>query len=349
MSKRCKDHLGNSFKSTKEMCEYWGIKQTAFYNRVKKGLKLNEALAPTKNRECAIDHLGNKFKSMNEMCRHWGVSSSTFLHRRENGLSIEECLIGIKPVSDHLGNKFKSIKEMCEYWGINYTTYFNRVRLGLDIKNVLTLNLNEQYKETIDHTGMKFSSIKSMCEYWGVDTKTYGRRIVDGWSVKDALTKPIKNMGKDNEGIKDLCKQKGISYSGFRYRLNQGMTSEEALEKQPKRLSPIHVFGRCYESYAEIARDFNIKHSKLLGRISGKNAEKFKHIDSELLVSLNSIVNMQLKFIGLDGQARYKVSWSQEYQTTRKIIDHERPDLLDLYDKVHPKGEWNPYSIEIGD
>ena len=60
-----------------------------------------------------------------------------------------------------------------------------------------------------------------------------------------------------------------------------------------------------------------------------------RHIE----IGLNGI---ELKFIGLDGQARYKVPWSKELQTMREIIEHERPDLLGLYDSSNPTGKWNP-------
>lgn len=53
--------------------------------------------------------------------------------------------------------------------------------------------------------------------------------------------------------------------------------------------------------------------------------------------------DVELQFIGLDGKARYKVTWSDEPQTARQVIEYYRPDLLSDYDKHNPTGKYEPY------
>ena len=67
----------------------------------------------------------------------------------------------------------------------------------------------------------------------------------------------------------------------------------------------------------------------------------------ELLVLLPRLVGIAIQFIGLDGKARYKVYWSEDYQTTREIIQKFRPDLLSLYDESNPTGKWNSLNKNI--
>ena len=44
MSRICKDHLENTYRSEREMCAKWGVSQTAFHYRIERGCSLEEAL-----------------------------------------------------------------------------------------------------------------------------------------------------------------------------------------------------------------------------------------------------------------------------------------------------------------
>lgn len=106
----------------------------------------------------------------------------------------------------------------------------------------------------------------------------------------------------------------------------------------------IEIFGTKYESMKSAAEASNLNYQKFWDRLNRTAACKI--YDLELLASVKDLRNIQLKFIGLDDRARYKVPWHEDYQTTRQVIAHERPDLLELYDKAHPDGKWNPYKRE---
>lgn len=41
---RCKDHIGNHFKSKQAMCQFWGISAQTYFARIKKGWSLEKSL-----------------------------------------------------------------------------------------------------------------------------------------------------------------------------------------------------------------------------------------------------------------------------------------------------------------
>ena len=57
--------------------------------------------------------------------------------------------------------------------------------------------------------------------------------------------------------------------------------------------------------------------------------------------------DVELQFIGLDGKARYKVTWSENPQTARQVIEHYRPDLLSAYDRHNPTGKYERYKEDL--
>lgn len=94
---KAKDHLGQTFKSTLEMCRAHGVTYDQFLYRVNKGCSIAECLNSHSNRTRntpAVDHYGNAYKSISEMCRHYGVLKNTFSTRLSRGWSIRESLTG---------------------------------------------------------------------------------------------------------------------------------------------------------------------------------------------------------------------------------------------------------------
>lgn len=90
---RAKDHRGQTFRTTTEMCKAHGVTYRQFIYRMNKGCSVAECLDPRSRREQgAVDHLGNKFKSISEMCRHYGIYKNTFVRRLQRGLPLKVCL-----------------------------------------------------------------------------------------------------------------------------------------------------------------------------------------------------------------------------------------------------------------
>jgi len=143
------DHVGNKYKSLKDMCNVYGIKVEKYRAEIKLGISKEKILSEdssrnvSKKKHCGKrckDHLGNEYISISEMCRVYGLDSSLFSRRISNGVSLQEALtkkslIGCK---DHLGNEYNSIEEMCKTYGINRTTFNYRINQGWKLEDALT-------------------------------------------------------------------------------------------------------------------------------------------------------------------------------------------------------------------
>ena len=91
------DHLGNEYATTLEMCEYWQVPRTAYYNRRKNGWTLEAALTlpidkNLRKNKVETDFLGNEFPSIEEMCRFYGITHIQYLLRIQLGWTKEKAL-----------------------------------------------------------------------------------------------------------------------------------------------------------------------------------------------------------------------------------------------------------------
>ncbi len=374
------DHLGNKFNTQKDMCTAYGIDGSTFRSRIKSGLSLEEALTrgfiKPSSKEC-YDHLGNRYNSILEMCDAYGIDGSTFRSRIKSGLSLEEALTkgfiqpGSKECYDHLGNKYNSILEMCAKYNITDSAYRSRIRRGWNKKDALTkpFCINGFDKTCYDHLGNKFNTQKDMCIAYGIEASTFRTRISSGLSLEEALTSPLgyksykdnadnhkiimndhKTVMKDHNGtpfisFESMCKYWKQSSNTVKRRLQiRGMTLKDALETPAEHNIEfsMKLFGvmHSYESLREISNSLNISYEHTIYVIH--NIDKFKHYDSEIAFYVNKAKYIKLQFISIDNKAWYSVSWSDKLQNTRQILEHCRPDLISLYDRGNPKGEWNP-------
>lgn len=88
-----KDHLGNSYKNTEEMCKKYGIKPCTYYYRRKTGMSQKAALTmPVQEAKAQTDHLGNQYVSTRQMCIAYGITQSQYEQRMERGWGKERAL-----------------------------------------------------------------------------------------------------------------------------------------------------------------------------------------------------------------------------------------------------------------
>lgn len=149
-------YKGVTYPSLREAARALGLNINVVYSRYRKGLLIEDVLAPTPTprRRVIKDHTGRVFKNTTEMCRHWGIPLIRFRNRVNHGKwSLEEALTTGKRVqihaspnrkgiacADHKGRTFESYKAMCRYWHIPYMTFMNRRKNGWSLKSALTLN-----------------------------------------------------------------------------------------------------------------------------------------------------------------------------------------------------------------
>lgn len=243
-----------------------------------------------------------------------------------------------KVCKDHKEKTFESVSDMCKHYGIRTGTFHYRIRHGWTLEDALTKGLqNEVY---YDNEGVAYDSLDDMCRAHGVSKQTFKDRIKHGWTLEDALNckdfrKNYKYLLDGFKSVDEMCLHYNINVNTFKSRVKRGWSLEAALTG--KCHTPVGVYdglgnGPC--KFAELATRYNINYTTLLSRAKSR---------IEICVALVCKDNVELKFIGLDGKARYKLYWSENLQTARQIIEHYRPDLLSAYDKHNPTGKYEPY------
>ena len=91
------DHLGNHYKSLKEMCQYYNINPSVLNKRLNRKWTIEKALTtPTtkKNGKPKIvnDHEGNQYNSIKDMAKSYNINTKTLYARIQSGWSIEKAL-----------------------------------------------------------------------------------------------------------------------------------------------------------------------------------------------------------------------------------------------------------------
>jgi hypothetical protein len=142
----CYDHLGNKYGSKKEMCDYYEISDSLFYDRFKKGYSLEKILTEPKV-NVIKDHLGNEYPSMTVMCKKYGMTKENFKARQRYGWSLEKILTtpirkNNKKWVDHKGNIYETEKEMCSYYRKSVGLVRSRLKSDWPLEMALTVPRN---------------------------------------------------------------------------------------------------------------------------------------------------------------------------------------------------------------
>lgn len=255
------------------------------------------------------------------------------------------------PCKDHLGKEYKTITDMCRQYNMSRDTFKARIKSGWNLQDALTRPRKLEKKQCRDHLGNCYETATEMCKQYNIAQPLFIYRINKlHWDIERALTTSIKgqegsvkdHLGNGFNSEREMGEYYGIPYGTFTARKRKGWSIEKILTTPAvvKNIK-IVVFGKEYKSIIEVEKYFNMPEGIITHRL--RDSPRYKDFDLEMLVSIKDLKSIQLKFIGLDGQARYKVPWHQDYQTTREIIRYQHPELLSLYDKSHPDGKWNPY------
>lgn len=197
----CEDHLGNKFKSKKDMCEYWHVPRALFFRRIKTpGWDLERALTQPivkqhvgAKRNLVTGPDGKTYWNIDEMCAEYGITKTQYMTNIRNGLSVADALVERTEVQkhpkDHLGNEFRSTNAMCAHYGITKTVLRARLELGWSLEQILTSpQKNLHYIESVDHEGRVFKNQKEMLKFHGISYAKFKHRIKQGLPPEQALS-----------------------------------------------------------------------------------------------------------------------------------------------------------------
>lgn len=152
-NKEVKDHLGNSFKSIRDMCRFWNTTESVYTHRISIGMSVQDALTKSfkrgsgKRKELMYtDFNGNSFTTKEAMCKAHGVNVSSLCRRMKNGETQDEALkylIENSKLYDHLGNSFPSYNTMAKHYGLKGITLRHRLKRGWSLEDALTKSTGE--------------------------------------------------------------------------------------------------------------------------------------------------------------------------------------------------------------
>lgn len=214
----CTDHLGQTFKSKRAMCDHWRIPRHIYFRRISEGWSVEDALTkPLKyngKRKMIKDHLGNEFINVDEMCEFWKTTKQQYIINIRNNLTVEQSLTQItekpKHPKDHKGIEYKSINEMCRTYNITKTTLRSRLELGWTLEQILENPGNHSFSIKVkDHLGNEFKTQDEMLKYHNVHYTTYTHRKKAGLSMAECLSPDELHSIKceDHLGNKYECLQ----------------------------------------------------------------------------------------------------------------------------------------------
>lgn len=346
INKEVEDHLKNKYRSIADMCDYYKLAVSTFKHRIDKGWSLEKALTTP---ALSMESISNEKKRLDDLCKQHNICRYTLRERMKKGMSLEEALNYTSEVKDHLDNIYSSKTAMCEYYNVPVVTFIQRIKRGWSLEKALTTSTKEYTasKRCKDHDNNEFDNIKEMCKYWGIEISTYYSRLKLGWPLEKILTTHDKTSGsivcydhknKRFNSLNEMCRHWKVPTSVYKGRIASGMSVEQALTTPVYRgVACTDGFGNEYSNIKDMCITYNFYTSSFYRRV-------YDGIETCVaLIVKNNVV--EFKFLGLDGKARYRLSWSDEPQTARQIIEHYRPDLIQSYDKHNPTGKYEPYRL----
>lgn len=324
-------------RTVKEACELYNIDRTVVYKREADGIDIIDAIKMGNTVSKSVTYKNKTYKSLKDLCTKLGLNYNSVHSKLDKNpkMTTDELIEWAKAqkqkkskiprlVTSDGKQEFKSINHLADSLNISHLACKKALeKYNYNVDEVIKQFKEKPTQEDIpDPTGkpVHYKSLREMCEAYNIPITTYLGRIGSDWTPEKALTTPIDKKSAGTRKIKIFDKE---------YNSIQEAVDEFKVDR--------HNINRAlYTSGWDIEVAFSVYSNK-------QESEK-----------------VTLGFIGLDGQAYYRVSWldknsaefgSGNIQTAREVIDHFRPDLIQIYDKVNPTGQYHPYRIgetEIG-
>lgn len=302
------DHLGNIFSTTEEMCKHWNISSKNYNHRIRMGWSIEKALTTPVNgtKLPKIDHLGNTFNTVDSMCKYWGIEYATLKRRIMSGWSLEDALTKTSQrwvCYDHKGIAYDNLDAMRDAYGVSKSTFQSRIKRGYTLEEAL---IGKDTRKNSKYLLDGFKDIEDMCSHYNIKVNTFKSRVGSGMSIEDALgitgrTFNRRSSAEVKEEIK-VCESNGIPYATFLKRLKLGWDRDKALSTPVGGPKVSDGFGNEYSDITDLSRSYGIGMVTISDRIK-------RGVETPVAVVCRDN-KVGLRFIGLDGKARYGLNKS---------------------------------------
>lgn len=204
------DHLGNTYRSLKEMCAAWGMSESYFRKRANEGNTTEEILTnapsyPSKKIECN----GITYQSIVSLLQDEGanpdhITRTTLNQRLKKGFSIEEAMSNQKclGVVGPDGVYYRYEKDLFTAFGVS-ASRIRRImeREKLEITEAVLYAANNpaknEKKKIVGPNGKEYPSIRQLISAYGLNNSTvhrYAKR--NNMTINEAINSILSNEAK---------------------------------------------------------------------------------------------------------------------------------------------------------
>ena len=262
---------------------------------------------------------GRSFQTINDIATHFKIESTDLIRELANGYDVSGAVEKLKrkhgnrPSIMVRGKSFPSLNKIAKHFKVNASSLYQRVKRGDPVEkavNELEFNENDPSRvpgkkgrrgKPVEYNGMTFSSIREFAAHYNIDVHKVVYRLKQGFTHGQAIGRePIEEdkeiresdresifyRGKEYRSVRALSKAFNIGAHKVRYRLKQGWSIEQAIDKAPppritrkknskqnenllniSDLSPFTSEGKTYDTVKQLANAYGLSVTKVTGRL----------------------------------------------------------------------------------
>ena len=252
------DHLGNIYKTEKDMCKHYGITHSTYFHRIHdSGWSKERALTTTPCRIKKLVYDGVEFRNEHELCDYVGISYNRYtnykLRKRCNyEKAIKDILNGkVKPrankVIDSSGKEYRSLNAFCKDKNLDVTLAQFMINKGYSIEDIENTKSWEELhgdNEIVDPFGNVFKCKLDLANHYKIPYSAVLSRFQRGWSIEEVLELSYRDCKHSREFYRNVKIVKQVYQSDKEYFLcildgKEEVLSEEEIKEFNKSIEAV--------------------------------------------------------------------------------------------------------------
>lgn len=252
------DYAGVHYNSVRELAEVVGVELSTLQNRLASGISIDDAVSMPKSvsPKHKIEYNGVEYYSRHDLCVKLGISYAAVSNRMSKGQTLEEAVEAVfhpasKSTAKVEDKVSKNLRSCIEYNSIMYDSLsalarsldISIVKLKYRIKKGMSLEeaIVDIKNSGFDFDGKHYNTISDLARVVGLPANWLQTKVREGLTIEDVIT-----MGKnhnirssvhykltyddvDYDSLQQLAEALNVCRDTIRYRLNKGMSAEEAI------------------------------------------------------------------------------------------------------------------------
>lgn len=228
------DHLGNVYRTKKDMCKAYGITHGTYFHRIHDSGWDKERALTTPTRQPKLEYDGKVFKNEHELCEYLDISYNQYTNHKlrykcDYRTTIQHILDGkvkswTRPEKDRTdidGNVYPSLRKLCEARNLDYMLVQFMLDRGYSMQEIentdgwdsLSTPQKENRKIT-DPFGRDFKDKKELSEYYKIPYAVLQSRLNRGWSIEEAIELKPRNTHQSRKYYRSIKIMKSVYHKG---------------------------------------------------------------------------------------------------------------------------------------